>query len=181
MRCSLFVLLIPLAGCGGVLKWGTVSSAASPDRKIRVRVQEKGCFADCAVRIIVKSGWHEEEIASGSDCVINFAHAEWSGSIVAAFVDGFYCGQLKVAYDTTLKRGVDLRLVEPWLKPAIIKAYAVTPEELQPATETFWCGQHILGTVILAAARMNFTDASLGLDFRCGKKRERAPQFESEL
>ena len=68
----------------------TKTSSASRNGEVELLVQEKGCFADCAVQVIVKRGWRTEQIAWRSDCVINFAHADWAGNIVAVFVDGGY-------------------------------------------------------------------------------------------
>ena len=50
---------------------------------------------------------------------------------MSVFVDGGYCGPIKVAYDTTSQRNVDFEMTEQWLKPAIIKACGVTSDELQ--------------------------------------------------
>jgi hypothetical protein len=61
-----------------------------------------------------------------------FAHAAWSGNVMAIFVDGSYCGTIKAAYDVQAHRAVDFTSVEPWLKEAIARDYHVTPEELQP-------------------------------------------------
>jgi hypothetical protein len=107
-----------------------VYSVGAPDGKTQLLVQEKGCFADCAVQVVVKRTWAAGQIAWKSDCIVNFAHAEWSGNVVAVFVDGGYCGPIKVAYDTTLRRTVDFKMAEDWLKSSIIKAYRVTPNEL---------------------------------------------------
>jgi hypothetical protein len=131
MRYVLVLLLLTIAGCGGVFTWRTVHSSVSRDGSAEIRVQESSCFADCAVRIVVTRGWYEEQIADGSDCIINFAHAEWFGSVVAVFVDGGHCGPIKAAYDITSNRRVDFKSAEVWLKPAIVKAYKVRTEELQ--------------------------------------------------
>lgn len=100
------------------------------DGEAQVLVQEKGCFADCAVQVVVKRGWSAEQIAWKSDCIINFAHAEWSGGVVAVFVDRGYCGPIRVTYDRTSRRSVDFKMTEQWIKPSIIKAYGVTSDEL---------------------------------------------------
>ena len=46
------VLLVTLgtASCAGILSWATVYSSRAPDGKAELRVQETGCFADCALR-----------------------------------------------------------------------------------------------------------------------------------
>jgi len=109
MRCALVLLLLAFVGCRGIVTWGTVYSSASRNGEVELLVQEKGCFADCAVQVIVKRGWRTELIAWKSDCVINFAHADWAGNIVAVFVDGGPCGQIKAAYDTSSRDGVTPR------------------------------------------------------------------------
>lgn len=64
-------------------------------------------------------------------CVVFFAHAAWSGSVVVVFVDGGYCGQFRVAYDFTSDRLVDFKTAEPALRETIIRDYGVTAEELK--------------------------------------------------
>jgi hypothetical protein len=130
MRYFLLVLLFALVGCR-IVAWGTVYSALSPDGNAELQVREKGCFADCAVQIAVKRGWRTEQIARNSDCWITFVHAAWEGDIVSVFVDGGYCGQIKVAFDTKSHSPVDFRSTEKWLSNSIIRAYGVTRQELQ--------------------------------------------------
>jgi hypothetical protein len=79
---------------------------------------------------VVTHGWRSRQIAWKSDCVITFAHAAWSGRRVAVFVDGSVCGQIRAAYDTASDKVLDFKVVEPWLRAAIIDSYKVTPEEL---------------------------------------------------
>src|SRR5690242_4649030 len=81
MRYTLLFLLLASVGCGGIVTWGTVYSSQSRDGRGELRVDERGCFADCAVRVVIKRGWGTQQIAAKSDCVINFAHAEWAGSV----------------------------------------------------------------------------------------------------
>jgi hypothetical protein len=131
MRWLLAVGALTLTSCRGIVAWGTVYNSVSPDGALELVVQEKGCFADCALRVGLKRGWHTEQIAWKSDCVVNFAHAEWSGTTVATFVDGGYCGDIRVAYDMKARRLVDFTSAEPWLRDSIIKAYGVTHIELQ--------------------------------------------------
>ena len=131
MRFVLGLLVLTLHGCGGVLTWETVYSSASSDRHAELRVQRTNCFGDCEVQIVVVRGWREQQIAHRFDCAVQFAHASWSGSVVAVFVDGSFCGQIKVAYDTATQRTVDFESASSWLKPAIIHAYRVTADELQ--------------------------------------------------
>lgn len=82
------------------------------------------------MRIVVQQGWRSDQIARREDCIVNFAHANWSGPLVAVFVDGGYCGQFKVAYDVHLRGQVDFALVAGRLRESIVKAYGVTPAEL---------------------------------------------------
>ena len=123
--------MIMSAGCRGIVTWGTVYHSVSPDKASELLVQEKGCFADCALQVVLKRGWHMERIASKGDCVVNFAHADWSGNIVAVFVDGGYCGQIRVAYDFNAHRMIDFNSAVPWLRSSIVNAYHVTDSELQ--------------------------------------------------
>lgn len=125
-----FLLLSPL-GCTGFLTWRTVYSSASSDRDSVLLVQEAGCFADCSVRVVMMQGRRERVIATASDCAVTFAHSAWSGSIVAVLVDGLYCGQIKVAYDTATESKVDFESAQAWLKLSIVEAYKVTAEELE--------------------------------------------------
>ncbi|MEP7364283.1 MAG: hypothetical protein ABI972_13600 [Acidobacteriota bacterium] len=125
-------MLVSLTGCSGIVTWRTAYSSAPSYRHDELLVQETNCFpADCEVQVVVQRGWQSQQIAHEFDCVIHFAHAAWSGSVVAVFVDGFYCGQIKVAYDTETKRKVDFESAQAWLKPAIVEAYNVTAEELK--------------------------------------------------
>lgn len=123
-------MAVMLSACGGILTWKSVYSAASPDGKATVRVEETACFADCALQVVVSHGWHTAKIARRSDCVVFFAHAVWSGNVVVVFVDGGYCGDIRVAYDVASGRVVDFKNGEPWLKEAIIRDYGVTRDEL---------------------------------------------------
>ena len=140
----------------------TKTSSASRNGEVELLVQEKGCFADCAVQVIVKRGWRTEQIAWKSDCVINFAHADWAGNIVAVFVDGGYCGQIKAAYDTSSRRAVDFRSTERRLSNSIIKAYRVTPQELQTDTAMFSRGPLTRAMAIHAAVWTSFGGDILG-------------------
>jgi hypothetical protein len=117
--------------CRGILTWATVYESVAPDGGAKLQVQVAGCFADCAVRVVVKRGWLTERIAAGNDCAVMFAHAEWAGDTVAAFVDGFYCGRIQVAYDVRARRAVDFGVAEPWLRSSIVRTYGVTGDELK--------------------------------------------------
>src|SRR5215831_19489908 len=131
MRYVVVLLMVGLLGCRGVIMWATVYSAASGDGSAKVLVQENACFADCALRIIVNRGWHSDQIVTRSDCYMTFAHAEWIGDTVAVFVDGGYCHQIRIAYDSKSRRSVDFKSVEDLLRSSIIKAYSVTERELE--------------------------------------------------
>lgn len=131
MRYAAVLVFLMLAGCRGIVTWGTLYTSESGDKSATVAVQETNCFGDCEVRIVVKRGWHSNEIASKADCSINFAHAEWAGDTVSIFVDDLYCGQTRVAFNTRSGQIVDFRSTESWLGNSIIKAYAVTAAELQ--------------------------------------------------
>src|SRR5215472_10760126 len=122
MRYAVAFLLVSLFGCGGIVTWGTVYSLASRDGTAGVLVQENACFADCAVRIVVKRGGHSDQIAWRSDCYLTFAHAEWIGDAVALFADGGYCGQIRVAYDSRLRRPVECKSEEDRLRSSIIRS-----------------------------------------------------------
>jgi hypothetical protein len=130
MRWIAALLLITLSGCG-VLTWKTVYSSPSPEGKAVVRIEEAGCLGDCAVQVVVRRSWHTTRIAKKSGCVVYFAHAAWSGNVVAVFVDGGYCHDIRVAYDVSSDRTVDFKTVEPWLREAIVRDYRVTAEELR--------------------------------------------------
>ena len=50
--------------------------------------------------------------------------------LVAVFADALWCGQIKVAYDTTAGRALDFKTTEPWLGEAIVDSYGVSADEL---------------------------------------------------
>jgi hypothetical protein len=125
------LLALMSASCRGFLTWATVYRSVSPDKESELLVQETNCLSDCALRVVLSTGWRVKEIASKADCSVNFAHAEWSGTTVAAFVDGFWCGDIRVAYDVKARRAVDFQSAEPWLRSSIIKSYDVTDSELK--------------------------------------------------
>jgi hypothetical protein len=127
------ILLIAVVGsmyaCG--LFWTTAYKAASPDGKATVIVQVRSNFSDQSIRVLLERGSDSQLLIRGYDCLLNFAHAAWSGTRVAVFIDGVYCHTLHAAYDMATNRSVDSRTVEPWLAADIIKSYAVTPDELK--------------------------------------------------
>lgn len=127
----LLLLILGAASCAGILSWATVYSSRSLNGEAELRVQESGCFADCALRIIVKQGWSTTKIASASDCAVFFAHAAWKGSRVAVYVDGGYCGPVKAAYDTATGEKISFETLEIMLRSSIVNEYSVTTEELQ--------------------------------------------------
>ena len=113
------------------MSWHTVYASLSPDKNSELLVQEKACFADCALRIIVRVDRRIEQITTRQDCAVFFAHAEWSGNVVSAFIDGTVCGQIRVAYDVLSNRQADFTSAEVGLRQGIIRAYGVTPDELR--------------------------------------------------
>lgn len=131
MRIIAIVLLLGLSACSGISTWKTVYSSVSPDRKESIRVEETNCFSDCTVRVVVSNGQETKTIAKKLDCAVFFAHAAWSGSLVAVFVDGVYCGDIRIAYDLASNRALDFRVAQGWLGEAIIREYAITPDELR--------------------------------------------------
>jgi hypothetical protein len=66
-------------------------------------------MATAALRIAghCEKRWRTTTLAEKRDCLIMFAHAAWSGTIVAVFVDGGYCGQIKAAYGLATGRAID--------------------------------------------------------------------------
>lgn len=128
------VSLLPLALlCSGCLysdRWETVYSAASQDGMTVLAVQESNCEHDCNIRVTVDGGGRQETIAELPDCSVHFAHAAWSGQIVALYASGSLCGPFSAAYDVDMKRSVDFSAVESWLRASIIREYSVTPKEL---------------------------------------------------
>jgi hypothetical protein len=116
--------------CRGILTWATAYESVAPDGGAKLQVQVGGCFVDCVVRLVVKRGWRTEKIATWDGCIVKFAHAEWEGDTVAAFVDGAYCGPIQVAYDLRERRLFDFRTAEPWLRSSIVRSYGVTANEL---------------------------------------------------
>jgi hypothetical protein len=90
-------------------------------------------LGDCSLRIVVEQGLRSEQIAYRRGCVLNFAEASWTGSVVAIFVDGGYCQQIEVAYDVALHRTVTVSTFEPALRSAIVEDYRVDPSELRAA------------------------------------------------
>jgi hypothetical protein len=98
-----------------------------------IEVQETACFADCAVRVVLRDGWRSTTIASASDCWISFAQAAWSGPIVGVFVDGRICGQIKAAYSVQSRVGVQFEAAEDAVRMAIVREYSVQPHELAKA------------------------------------------------
>jgi hypothetical protein len=122
--------MLMLSACGGVLTWKTVYSSRSPNANGEIRLEETGCFADCTVQVVVSKGWHTTTLITKSACAVMFAHAIRVGSVAAVFVDGSYCGDIRVAYDISVGRAVDFKIVEQKLKEAIVREYGVTPEEI---------------------------------------------------
>lgn len=111
--------------------WSTVYSSDSPDRQSRVLVQERACFADCTVRVVIQQGGGTVEVATKHDCSINFAHAARGGTQLAVFVDGGFCGPIEVGYDVAKRRVVEFAGVRSWLADSIVRSYGVGGQELR--------------------------------------------------
>jgi hypothetical protein len=120
-----------LAMSCGILTWRTVYSSDSPDHRAQIAVQDRCGIPDCAVQVVAQRGWHTANIATKSDCVVFFAQAVWSGTVVAVFVDGTYCGTIKAAFDVATDRKVEFEAFAPQLQSAIIREYGVTADELR--------------------------------------------------
>ena len=136
-RSACGLLLVVLAGCAPG-SWTTLYSLPSPDGKARVLVEERNCFGDCGVQVVVESGWRKRRIAEGNDCHVAFAHAAWSGSVVSVYVNGTYCGIIAAAYDTHSEKLVDFQLTEVWLGKDIVSSYRITDWELQRHVGDVW-------------------------------------------
>jgi hypothetical protein len=126
------VMLATLSGCG-IVTWRGVYCSNQAHGNARTCVEEKCGLGDCSLRIVVEQGLRSEQIAYRRGCVLNFAEASWTGSVVAIFVDGGYCQQIEVAYDVALHRTVTVSTFEPALRSAIVEDYRVDPSELRAA------------------------------------------------
>jgi hypothetical protein len=82
---------------------------------------------------MVRDGWSSTKVAHGNDCIVNFAHAAWSGTKVAVFVDGYYCGPIRAAVDVESGKPIDYETAKAWLAQSIIESYSVSPDELEAA------------------------------------------------
>lgn len=120
-----------LSGCSGILTWKQVYSSVSPDGKSTLHVDVRSCFADCTIQAVVDHGWTSHQIVWKSDCIVTFAHAAWSANQVGVFVDGFYCGVAKAAFDRQAGRVIEFSSMEAALKNSIIQSYGVTADELR--------------------------------------------------
>ena len=129
---TVWLVVIAVVGYYGCTewRWSTVYAANSPDGALLVKVQKTACFPDCAVRVVLRDRWRSRTIASASDCVISFAYAAWSGAVVAVFVDGRSCGQMKAAYDVKRRAHIAFESAEDGVRRGIIADYAVQPDEL---------------------------------------------------
>jgi hypothetical protein len=126
------VTLTVLSGCG-IVTWQGVYCSNQTHGNARVCVEQKCGLGDCSLRIVVAQGSRHEQIAYRRGCVLNFAEAYWTGSVVATFVDGGYCQQMKAAYDVALQRTVPVSTFEPGLRSAIVEDYRVDSSELRAA------------------------------------------------
>jgi hypothetical protein len=128
MRLAACLLFLVLGGCSALV--APMYTSTAPDGVRKVMVKESWCFADCAVDVVLAGKWRNTTIASGNDCLVEFAHAAWQGSVVSVFVDGLWCGKIRVAYDTATGKHVDFASTEAWLRRDIVSAYQITPQEL---------------------------------------------------
>ena len=96
-----------------------------------LKVRQGNCFGDCSVIIELVLKGQSHVLLRKSDCVVQFAHAAWSGTQVAVFVDGTLCFTLQVAYDTALSKTVDFAAAQSWLKGDMMKMYSLTPDQLK--------------------------------------------------
>ena len=128
MRLAACLLFLVLGGCSALV--APMYTSAAPDGVRKVMVKESWCFADCAVDVVLAGKWINRTIASKSDCLVEFAHAAWKGTVVSVFVDGLWCGKIRVAYDTATGKPVDFASTEDWLRRDIVSAYKITPQEL---------------------------------------------------
>jgi hypothetical protein len=126
------VMLAALSSCG-IVTWREVYCSNQAHGNARVCVEQKCGMADCSLRIVVDQGSRSEQIAYRRGCIINFAEASWTGSVVAIFVDGGYCQQIKAAYDVGAQRVVPVSTFEPALRSAIVDDYRVDLSELRAA------------------------------------------------
>jgi hypothetical protein len=76
-------------------------------------------------------GWASEEIGSGTDCFIYFAHAAWFGHVVVVYVDGSVCGPIRVAFDLDSGKHLRFEDFEARFAQEVARNYKVTNEELR--------------------------------------------------
>jgi hypothetical protein len=96
-----------------------------------IKVSQSCSFPDCRTYVSIPHWWRDEIIMNIDGCGrVQFAHAMWSGGVVAAFIDAA-CGPMEVAYDTKRHRSVDYQMYKAVLGARIIQDYRVTPTDLQ--------------------------------------------------
>lgn len=125
MRVSAcFLLFAILCACSGPGE--IVYTSVAPDGLRVVTVHARSGFGDSAVTVMAD----RTPIAGANDCAVEFAHAAWRGSVVSVFVDGLWCGKIRVAYDTATGKPVDFASTKDWLCRDIVAVYQITPQEL---------------------------------------------------
>jgi hypothetical protein len=124
------VLSSVLGGCG-IVTWKTAYTSASGDGSTKIAVAQMRGLSDCMLRVVASNGWHSQTVALNRGCIIEFAHAVWSGNRVAVFVDGSFCGSITVAYDFGTNREIAFETLSRNLKAAIIRDYSVSADEVQ--------------------------------------------------
>jgi len=134
-------LLLFVFGCSceGPLAWTTTYvSEPSPDGQYRIRIQGRGCLADCTARIVVESRIGlTHEIARRTDCWFGFTEVYWHSDSyhrLALFFDGRVCGQMRLAYEIhsgARSTPIPFETLEPFLRKAIEHNCDLTAAELQ--------------------------------------------------
>lgn len=119
-----FLVFVALGACSRPVE--PLYTSVAPDGARKVFVEERSGFGDSAVTVLVD----RTPIGGGNDCSVQFAHAAWKGTVVSVFVDGLWCGKIRLAYDTATGKHVDFASTEEWLCRDIVAAYQITPQEL---------------------------------------------------
>jgi hypothetical protein len=115
----------------GIFFWRTVYQSHSPvSRHTLVEVQQRGCIIDCAMRVVLYSGFQAEVLTQQGDCYFGLAQAAWQAERVGVFVNGGYCNSFQTAYDLAASAAIDAHALDPARKAAIFASYGVIPVAL---------------------------------------------------
>ena len=87
---------------------------------------EWGCYSDCQLKVLYEWDGLLETIATGDDCAMRFAHAAWREGVVSVFVDGGFCGPIRVAYDTRRHSVVAFETTAQWLAQDMQQTYGIS-------------------------------------------------------